>query len=137
METNLATTTLTPVWQLKRSFPCRTGERRQEVGKFSCRPNLILVPVKQNFVRINEAEASCPHPLQPDEKAFRPIFLHTFYKIVQRKYIYLPEYLVKTRNIYSFAPKKSINYLIYKLKKLELCLKSHQKYRKLSLINWA
>ena len=58
------------------------------------------------------------------------------YKNVQRKSIYLPEYLLRIRNIYSFAPKFKQNYSIYKLKTTKLCLKSHQKYRKLSLINW-
>ena len=32
-------------------------------------------------------------------------FMHNVYKIVQRNNIYLQEYLFKTRNIYSFAPK--------------------------------
>ena len=61
--------------------------------------------------------------------------MHNVYKIVQRNNIYLQEYLFKK---YLFlCTEKSINYLIYKPKKLELCLKLHQKYRKLSLINWA
>ena len=47
---------------------------------------------------------------------------------MQRNNIYLPEYLYRTRNIYSFAPKFKQNYSIYKLKTTKLCLKSHQKY---------
>ena len=34
---------------------------------------------------------------------------------MQRECIYLPEYLYRTRNIYSFAPKIKQNYSIYKL----------------------
>lgn len=33
------------------------------------------------------------------------LFVHIIYKIVQRNCIYLAEYLYRTRNIYSFAPK--------------------------------
>ena len=44
---------------------------------------------------------------------------------MQRECIYLPEYLYRTRNIYSFAPKIKQNYSIYKLKTRKLCLKSH------------
>ena len=36
--------------------------------------------------------------------------MHNIYKIVQRNNIYLQEYLFKTRNIYSFAPKNTASF---------------------------